>query len=59
MRRSVLQAIESFGGVANLGEILSVMKTRKRTVTEILDSLLEEKKISITSTAIGQAYALV
>lgn len=59
MRRSVLQAIESYGGVANLGEILSIMKTKKRTVTEILDALIEEKKISITSTSIGQAYALV
>ena len=59
MRRAVIQAIDSFGGVANLGEILSIMKTRKRVVSEILDSLLEEKKVSITSTAIGQAYALV
>jgi hypothetical protein len=58
MRRSVIQAIESFGGLANLGEILSVMKTRKRTVTEILDSLIEEKRISITNTSIGSAYAL-
>jgi hypothetical protein len=58
MRRSVIQAIESFGGVANLGEILSVMKTKKRTVTEILDSLIEEKRVAITNTSIGSAYAL-
>lgn len=57
-RRSVIQAIESFGGVANLGEILSVMKTRKRTVTEILDSLIEEKRVAITNTSIGSAYTL-
>jgi hypothetical protein len=58
MRRSVLQAIEMFGGIANLGEILSIMKTRKRTVTEILDSLIEEKRITVTNTAIGMAYTL-
>lgn len=57
-RRSVLQAIESYGGIANMGEILSVLKTRKRVVSEILDALIEEKRVSITATSIGQAYTL-
>lgn len=58
MRRTVIQAIEMFGGVATLGEILSIMKTRKRVVSEILDALIEEKRVFVVATTLGQSYAL-
>lgn len=58
-RRAVIQALEARGGIATLGEILSIMKTKKRTALEVLDALIEEKRVSITSTSIGQAYTLV
>jgi hypothetical protein len=58
MRRSVIQTIELFGGVATMGEILTIMKTRKRVVAEILDALIEEKRVFVVSTTLGQSYAL-
>lgn len=45
LRRSVLMAIESKGGLASLGEILGVMKMRKRPILEMLDSLKEEGRV--------------
>jgi hypothetical protein len=42
LRRSVLQVIDELGGAAKLGEILGVLKMRKRPVVETLDALLEE-----------------
>jgi hypothetical protein len=53
LRRSVLMAIDQHGGVATLGEILSVLKMRKRLVTEHLDALIEEKCVAKVDTILG------
>ena len=52
LRRAVLMAIESKGGVATLGEILGVMKMRKRPVVEMLESLEEEGRIKKLKTTL-------
>lgn len=53
LRRSVLQAIDQFNGVATLGEILSVLKMRKRVVIEHLDALIEEQQVNKIPTTEG------
>ena len=57
LRRSVLQAIDSKGGVASLGEILSVMKMRKRPVMEVLDALQEEGRVGKIKAATDGIFA--
>jgi hypothetical protein len=59
LRRSVLRSIDEKGGLATLGEILGVMKMRKRPVTEMLDSLLEEGRVRRIQTVIGTSYEKV
>ena len=56
LRRSVLQAIDMKGGVATLGEVLGVLKMRKRPVVEILDALMEEGCVVKVQTNFGNAY---
>ena len=56
LRRSVLMAIDQFGGVATLGEILSVLKMRKRAVTEHLDALIEEGRVNKLPTPAGYSF---
>lgn len=58
LRRDVMQAIYSHRGVATLGEIISVLKMRKRPITEMLDSLTEEGRVSKKQTADGLVYIL-
>jgi hypothetical protein len=58
LRRSVLECLDHHKGTATLGQILSILKMRKRPVVETLDSLLEEGKIAKASTAHGYAYVL-
>jgi uncharacterized membrane protein YqgA involved in biofilm formation len=58
-RRTVLQAIQSKGGMATLGEILEITKTKKRPVTEMLDALLESEIISKVNTTKGFAFAMM
>ena len=53
MRRAVLQAIDQYGGIATLGEILSVLKRRKRPVYEALDGLMEEGRVVKRQTSLG------
>jgi hypothetical protein len=58
LRRSVMLAILRFSGVATLGEILSVLKMRKRPVTEMLDALMEEGRVTRAKTSLGIVYTL-
>lgn len=58
-RRSVLFAIEARGGMATLGEILEVTKTKKRPVSEVLDALIESQIVARVQTTIGHAFAIV
>lgn len=57
LRRSVIRAIEEKGGLATLGEILGIMKMRKRVVAEMLDSLMEEKRVNRIQTTLEGGYA--
>ena len=59
LRRSVLQAIEERGGLATLGQILGIMKMRKRPIIEMLDSLMEEGRVRRIKTTNGYAYEKV
>lgn len=56
LRRSILRAIEEKGGLATLGEILGIMKMRKRPIVEMLDALMEEKKVRRVKTPMGITY---
>jgi hypothetical protein len=58
LRRSVMQAILIFGGICTLGQILSVMKMRKRPVVEMLDALMEEGRVTRQKTSLGIVYTL-
>jgi hypothetical protein len=57
LRRSVIRAIEEKGGLATLGEILGILKMRKRPVTEMLDALIEEGKVVKTQTTLEGHWA--
>lgn len=57
LRRSVLQAINECGGLATLGEILSIMKMRKRPVVETLEGLMEEGRVQRIHTSLQGHYA--
>ena len=56
LRRSVLAALETYGKMATLGQILGYLKMRKRPVVEILDALLEEGIVAKTATTNGYSY---
>ncbi len=58
LRRSVMVAIRQFGGVASLGEILSVLKMRKRPIVEMLDALMEEGRVTRQKTSLGIVFTL-
>lgn len=58
LRRSVMQSILQKGGVATLGQILSVLKMRKRPVVEMLDALMEEGRVTRQQTTFGFVYTL-
>ena len=51
-------AIEQFGGVADLGEILGVLKMKKRPVVEMLDALMETGRVTRDKTTDGGIYIL-
>lgn len=59
IRRAVLAALSEKGGTATLGELLSILKRRKRVVVETLDSLLEEKKVERMKTTLGDGITYV
>ena len=50
LRRAVLQAMEDHNGHATLGRILGSLKMKKRPIVEILDSLLEEGRVTKSRT---------
>jgi hypothetical protein len=56
LRRSVLMAIDTKGGLATLGEILAILKRRKRPIIETLDALMEEGRVLKIKTTIGEAF---
>jgi hypothetical protein len=58
LRRSVMQAILVNKGVATLGDILRVLKMRKRPVVESLDALMEEGRVTRDKTSVGYVYVL-
>ena len=59
LRRSVLSALETCGGRASLGQILGILKLRKRPVMESLESLLEEGRVGRPQGHInGSVYVL-
>jgi len=55
-RRSVLRAIDQQGGTATLGEILAILKMKKRTIIETIDALIEEKRVAKVTTSIGEGF---
>ena len=58
LRRSVMMAILQYRGVASLGEILGVLKMRKRPVVEMLEALQEEGRVTRKKTTMGIIYEL-
>lgn len=58
LRRAVMHAVIQKGGVATLGEILGVMKMRKRPIVEMLDALMEEGRVTRKKTTLGFVYIL-
>lgn len=58
LRRSVMLAIMQYKGVATLGEILGVLKMRKRPIIEMLDALMEEGRVTRQKTTHGIVYTL-
>jgi hypothetical protein len=56
LRRSVLMAIDQKGGVATLGEIIGILKMRKRPIIEMLDAALEEGIVKKLDTKLGVMY---
>jgi len=59
LRRSILQVIDNKGGTASLGEILGVLKLRKRPVVEMLDALMEEGRVIKAEVSFGRGTAYV
>lgn len=45
LRRQVLYAFEVNGGIATLGQVLRILKMKKRVVSECIDGLIEERTI--------------
>jgi len=58
-RRSVLDAIRLSGGEATLGQILAVMKSKRRPVMESLDAIMEEGRVVRYDTALGPVYRIL
>ena len=45
-RREMIEAIQRLGGHADLGQLVRVLRWRKRTVQETVESLTEERKVN-------------
>jgi len=58
LRRAVLEAMEQCHGLATLGQIIGILKMKKRPVVETLDGLLEEGMVVRSQTLNGYSYAL-
>jgi len=59
LRRSILNAILRYRGQASLGEILGVLKMRKRPILEMLDALMTEGRVKRVPTTLGPVYEVV
>jgi len=57
LRRTVLRAIDEKGGTATLGEVISIMKMRKRPIQEMLDSLMEEGRVAKIQTTLDGTFS--
>jgi hypothetical protein len=58
LRRSVIGALDTLGGEAPLGQILRILKMKKRSVVESLDGLVEEGRIRRIRNEMGSVYVL-
>jgi hypothetical protein len=60
LRREVMQAIMTSPtpGIASLGQILGILKRRRRIVMEILDALMVEGRVKKVQTTLGFVYEL-
>ncbi len=58
MRRKVIEAVSSCGGVATLGQILQRLKMRRKPVSESLDALVEEGKLRRLNVGTGYVYEM-
>lgn len=54
LRRAILSAIHSKGDVATLGDLIGVLKMRKRPLTEMLEALQEEGRILRQDSSTGK-----
>ena len=59
LRRQILMCIIALGGFCTLGQILGMLKIKKRTVVEMMDNLLEEGAVRRENRQSGYAYTLV
>lgn len=58
LRRKIIIAMETNGGMTSLGNILGELKMRKRPVLEMIDSLMEEGLVAKTPNGQGYSYVL-
>lgn len=56
LRRSVIEAVDLKGGVATIGQILGVLKMRRKPVAESLDALCEEGRLRRINVGSGYVY---
>lgn len=58
LRRDIIQALQNLRGVATLGEIIGILKLKKRPLMEMLDSLMEEGRVTRKQTSEGVVFVL-
>jgi len=58
LRRQILLAVAAMGGLCSLGQLLGMLKLRKRVVVEMIDNLLEEGKITRRFDGSSAVYTL-
>jgi len=58
LRRQVLVAIETMGGCGTLGEIIRMVKLKKRVVNEALEGLMEERTVTRSLNLDNPVYTL-
>jgi len=58
LRRQVLDAVEVCGGSATLGQIIRVVRLKKRTIMEAVEGLTCEGTFGVTQTTVGDVYTL-
>ena len=58
LRRDIIKAILRYNGRASMGQILGVLKMRKRMVYEMIDAMMEEGIVKRLKTTLGVVYEL-